>query len=52
MLGVPSQHLSIVLLTNRQNLGANAQGYFPNLALLQEAVAQAIVRGDAADEVR
>ena len=49
VLGVPSQHLSIVLLTNRQNLGTNAQGYFPNLAPLQEAVAQAIVKGDAAD---
>jgi CubicO group peptidase (beta-lactamase class C family) len=43
VLGVPSQHLSIVLLTNRQNMGTNAQGYFPNLAPLQEAVARAIV---------
>ncbi|MEO5817543.1 MAG: serine hydrolase [Gemmatimonadaceae bacterium] len=43
VLGVPSRGLSIVLLTNRQNLGANAQGYFPNLAPLQEAVARAIV---------
>jgi CubicO group peptidase (beta-lactamase class C family) len=45
VLGVPSQHLSIVLLTNRQNMGTNAQGYFPNLAPLQEAVAKAIVGG-------
>jgi len=45
VLGVPSQHLSIVLLTNRQNMGTNAQGYFPNLAPLQEAVARAIVLG-------
>ena len=45
VLGVPSQHLSIVLLTNRQNMGTNAQGYFPNLAPLQEAVAKAIVLG-------
>jgi CubicO group peptidase (beta-lactamase class C family) len=44
VLGVPSQGLSIVLLTNRQNLGANAQGYFPNLAPLQEAVARAITQ--------
>jgi CubicO group peptidase (beta-lactamase class C family) len=44
VLGVPSQHLSIVLLTNRQNMGTNAQGYFPNLAPLQEAVARAITR--------
>jgi CubicO group peptidase (beta-lactamase class C family) len=44
VLGVPSQGLSIVLLTNRQNMGTNAQGYFPNLAPLQEAVARAITR--------
>ena len=52
VLGVPAQHLSIVLLTNRQNLGTNAQGYFPNLAPLQDAVTQAIVTGDAADGAR
>ncbi len=45
VLGVPSVHLSIVLLTNRQNMGTNAQGYFPNLAPLQEGVARAIVLG-------
>ncbi len=42
VLGVPSQGLSIVLLMNRQNMGTNAQGYFPNLGPLQEAVARAI----------
>jgi serine-type D-Ala-D-Ala carboxypeptidase len=50
VLGVPSQHLSIVLLTNRQNMGTNAQGYFPNVGPLQEAVAQAIVKGATADK--
>ncbi|MDB4891059.1 MAG: hypothetical protein JWL61_2914 [Gemmatimonadetes bacterium] len=45
VLGVPSQHLSIVLLTNRQNMGTDARGYFPNLTPLQEAVARAIVLG-------
>ena len=48
VLGVPSQGLSIVLLTNRQNMGTNAQGYFPNLAPLQEAVARAITRSPRA----
>lgn len=42
VLGVPSERLSIVLLTNRQNMGTNAQGNFPNLAPLQDAVAKAI----------
>jgi serine-type D-Ala-D-Ala carboxypeptidase len=47
--GVPSARLSIVLLTNRQNVGTNAQGYFPNVAPLDAAVLQAVVSGDAAD---
>ncbi|MEO8333923.1 MAG: serine hydrolase, partial [bacterium] len=45
VLGVPRRGLSIVLLTNRQNMGPNAQGNFPNLTPLQEAVARAIVPG-------
>lgn len=49
VLGVPSEGLSIVLLTNKQNLGPNAQGFFPNLTPLQEALALALVRGSAAD---
>jgi serine-type D-Ala-D-Ala carboxypeptidase len=49
VLGVPQHGLSIVLLTNKQNLGPDARGYFPNLAPLQEAVARALVAGAAAD---
>ena len=49
VLGVPSEGLSIVLLTNKQNLGTNAQGFFPNIAPLQEAIASALVRGSAED---
>ncbi len=45
VLGVPKYGLSIVLLTNRQNVGTDARGYFPNLVPLQEAVARAIVAG-------
>ena len=50
--GIPSARLSIVLLTNRQNMGTNAQGYFPNVAPLDAAVLAAIVNADARDEVR
>lgn len=49
LLGVPAQKLSIVLLTNRQNMGTNARGYFPNVGPLDDAVAKAIVQGAAAD---
>jgi CubicO group peptidase (beta-lactamase class C family) len=43
VLGVPKYRLSIVLLTNRQNMGTNAAGYFPDVGPLQQAVAKALV---------
>jgi len=43
VLGVPKYGLSIVLLTNRQNMGADARGYFPDVGPLQQAVARAVV---------
>jgi CubicO group peptidase (beta-lactamase class C family) len=46
--GIPKYGLSIVLLTNRQNIGTDAGGYFPDLGPLQQAVARAIVSGAAA----
>ena len=49
VLGVPRYGLSIVLLTNRQNMGTDARGYFPDVGPLQLAVAGAIVAGAAAD---
>ncbi len=49
VLGVPKYGLSVVLLTNRQNMGTDARGYFPNLAPLQDAVARALVAGAARD---
>src|SRR4051812_5979431 len=52
VLGVPKYGLSIVLLTNRQNMGTDARGYFPDLGPLQLAVAQAIVAGAAGDASR
>jgi CubicO group peptidase (beta-lactamase class C family) len=45
VLGVPKYGLSIVLLTNRQNLGTDARGYFPDVGPLQLAVARAVVAG-------
>jgi len=46
--GVPLYKLSIVLLTNRQNMGTNPKGYFPDVGPLQQAVSRAIVAGVAA----
>ena len=47
VLGVPKYKLSIVLLTNRQNMGTDARGYFPDVGPLQQSVARAIVTGAA-----
>jgi CubicO group peptidase (beta-lactamase class C family) len=48
VLGVPELKLSVVLLTNRQNMGTDARGYFPDVAPLQKAVASAVVGGASA----
>ncbi|MDQ6872152.1 MAG: serine hydrolase [Gemmatimonadota bacterium] len=47
VLGVREYGLSIVLLTNRQNMGTNANGYFPDVGPLQQSVAKAVVNGAA-----
>lgn len=47
VLGVPKYRLSVVLLTNRQNMGTDARGYFPDIGPLQQAVAKAIVNSAA-----
>ena len=55
VIGVPRHRLSIVLLTNRQNIGPNERGFFPDLGPLQQAVVRAIVSGaesDTASRVR
>lgn len=46
--GVPRYKLSIVLLTNRQNMGTDRRGYFPDVGPLEQEAARAIVRGAAA----
>jgi CubicO group peptidase (beta-lactamase class C family) len=43
VLGVPSAKLSIVLLTNKQNVGANARGFFSNVGPLDLGVARAVI---------
>lgn len=45
VLGVPRDGLAIVLLTNRQNMGTDDRGYFPNVGPLDLEVARAIVGG-------
>ena len=52
VLGVPEYGLSIVLLTNRQNMGTDARGYFPDVGPLDRAVAAAIVHGAEGDGAR
>ena len=52
VLAVPEYRLSIVLLTNRQNLGTDQRGFFPDVGPLREAVSRAVVNGVAADEKR
>ena len=46
--GIPQYSLSIVLLTNRQNMGTDARGYFPDIGPLQQAVARAVLAGASA----
>lgn len=43
VLGVPSQGLGVVLLINRQNVGVDARGLYPNLGPLQRAVATSLL---------
>ena len=45
--GIPQYSLSIVLLTNRQNMGTDARGYFPDVGPLQQAVARLIANAAA-----
>lgn len=49
VLGVPKYGLTIVLLTNRQNMGTDARGYFPDVGPLEAAVSRAIVTGAEVD---
>ena len=43
VVGVPSAKLGFVLLTNRQNMGANVAGYFPDLDPLRAAAIRPLI---------
>jgi CubicO group peptidase (beta-lactamase class C family) len=43
ILGVPARRLGVVLLTNRQNVGIDERGYYPDVGPLQRAVALALI---------
>jgi CubicO group peptidase (beta-lactamase class C family) len=45
VLGIPKHHVSVILLTNRQNLGTDSAGYFRDVTPLRTAVVKAIVKG-------
>ncbi|MGV3710176.1 MAG: serine hydrolase domain-containing protein [Gemmatimonas sp.] len=44
VMGVPESKMAIVLLTNRQNMGADEKGYFPDVTPLREAVVRPFLR--------
>ena len=39
-LGLPDRNASIILLTNRQHLGVNEEGYYPSVTNLRRAVSE------------
>jgi arylsulfatase A-like enzyme/CubicO group peptidase (beta-lactamase class C family) len=43
VLGVPKYHLGMILLTNRQNLGTDSPGYFPDVGPLRTALSKLLV---------
>ncbi len=43
VLGVPEAKLAFVLLTNRQNMGTNAEGYFPDVGPIQTAAVRPLL---------
>ncbi|HEU5217170.1 MAG TPA: serine hydrolase [Gemmatimonadales bacterium] len=49
VLGVPKYGLSVVLLTNRQRMGRDPRGFFPDLGPLQRAVAKRLSSAVEAD---
>jgi len=44
VLAVPADDLAVVLLTNRQNVGVDADGRYPDLAELQRDLARAVLQ--------
>ena len=52
VLGVPRYGLAVVLLANRQQMGTDARGFFPDLGPLRDSVSQRLVRGAAESKAR
>ena len=49
VLGIPAHGLALVLLTNRQHLGTDDRGYFPDLGPLVQSLSRTILSGAAED---
>lgn len=43
VFGLPDAKLSLVLLTNKQNMGTNEKGFFPDLAPMQAAIVKTLL---------
>ena len=52
VVGIPAAKLSIILLTNRQNVPVDSRGYFTNVGPLDQAVTRAIADGALSGGVR
>jgi CubicO group peptidase (beta-lactamase class C family) len=50
VMGVPKYRLSVVLLTNRQMMGTDAKGFFPDVTPLRVGVSKAIVASVAGED--
>lgn len=46
VMGIPSQGLAVILLTNRQNLGVDSGTLYPELGPLQRGVVEAVTAGE------
>jgi CubicO group peptidase (beta-lactamase class C family) len=50
VVGVPKHDISIVLLTNRQNMGRDSRGFFPDVGPLRTAVGKAVIKDLVKDD--
>lgn len=49
VLGVPQHRLAVVLLMNRQNVGVDAAGYYPDVDEIRRPILERILRAAAAE---
>ena len=50
VVGVPKHDISIVLLTNRQNMGRDSRGFFPDVGPLRTSVGKAVIKDLVKDD--